>query len=687
MGATTGRGKRPSTIAMVSITAMGCSDSEWTYRPRTPITAIDSGFVDVRTREDHPVLSDAVVADTSRTDASMDAVAVDANLIELPCASGLQRCAGTCVDAQRDDANCGACGRTCASGQACSMGSCLITATPRPIAPLSSATATTRRPRFRWVLPPGLDGARIEWCRDRMCSMSIAADDVTGSSATPASDLPTGVVFWRLRGRLGTGVSSAPGPTWEVSIGARSAPVDTSSGTVLDLNGDGYADVVVGALNASPDGRTAAGTASVHLGGPSGIGASPDRVLEGAAAQDRLGARVASAGDVNGDGYADLVVGAETASPGGMDSAGAVSLFLGGPSGIGATPDQVLSGQAPGDHFGYSAASAGDVNGDGYADLVVGAFRASPGGRLSAGTASVYLGGRSGVSATPSQVFEGMTAGDNFGARVASAGDVNGDGLGDFVVGATNAAAGGRTSAGTATVYLGALSGGATPSFVLEGAAPNNYFGSVGSAADVNGDGYSDVLVGATQAATAGTASIFHGGPTGVAVTPTLVLTGVMSGDSFGVSLANAGDVNRDGYADIIVGSHASLGARSMVGTASIFLGGPSGVGSTPAQRLDGAAMDNHFGQSVEGAGDVNGDGYADVIVGAWVADPGGRENAGTSSVFLGSASGIASTPARVLEGVAPNDGFGYCVAARRSRVPLGLFGDARPTRRRRLPS
>lgn len=672
---------------MVSITAIGCSDPEWTYRPRTPITAIDSGSVDVQTRDDRPEPSDTVVADAPRADASMDAGFIDAGILEMPCASGLQRCAGVCVDTQRDDGNCGTCARTCASGQACSTGSCVIAAAPRPIAPLSTATATTRRPRFRWVLPPGLDGARIEWCRDRMCSMSIAVDDVTGSSATPASDLPTGVVFWRLHGRMGTNVSGVPGPTWQVSIGARSAPVDTSSGTTLDLNGDGYADVVVGALNASPGGRTAAGTASVYLGGPSGISASPDRVLEGAAAQDRLGARVASAGDVNGDGYGDLVVGAETASPGGMDSAGAVSLFLGGPSGIGATPDQVLSGLAAGDHLGRSAASAGDVNGDGYADLVIGAYRASPGGRISAGTASVYLGGRSGVSATPSQVFEGMAASDNFGVRVASAGDVNGDGFGDFVVGATNASAGGRTSAGTATVYLGALSGGATPSLVLEGAAPNNYFGVVGSAADVNGDGYSDVLVGASQAGTTGTASIFHGGPAGVAATPTLVLAGAMSGDSFGVSLANAGDVNRDGYADIIVGSHASLGARSMVGTASIFLGGPSGVGSTPAQRLDGVAMINHFGQSVEGAGDVNGDAYADVIVGAWVADPGGRENAGTASVFLGAASGIASTPARVLEGVAPNDGFGYCVAVRGARVLRCPFGDARPDRQQRFPS
>jgi hypothetical protein len=264
-------------------------------------------------------------------------------------------------------------------------------------------------------------------------------------------------------------------------------------------------------------------------------------------------------------------------------------------------PARVLEGAAEEDQFGWSVASAGDVNGDGYADLVVGARNADPGGRRLAGTASVFLGSASGVAATPARVLEGAAEVDQFGWSVASAGDVNGDGYADLVVG-----------------------------------APGPFF--------------ADIV-------RAGTASVYFGSASGVAATPARVLEGVAPQDNFGRSVASAGDVNGDGYADLVVGAPgADPGGRDQAGTASVYLGSASGVGATPARVLEGVAPDNIFGEAVASAGDVNGDGYADLVVGAPGADPDGREGAGTVSVYLGSASGVAATPARVLEGAASGE-------------------------------
>jgi hypothetical protein len=223
----------------------------------------------------------------------------------------------------------------------------------------------------------------------------------------------------------------------------------------------------------------------VFLGSASGVAAAPARVLEGVAAGDTFGRSVASAGDVNGDGFADLVVGARYADPGGRSNAGTASVFLGSASGVSAMPARVLEGAEAGDFFGSSFASGGDVNGDGYADLVVGAMYATPGGRIGAGTVSVFHGSASGVGAAPARVLHGVAAHDVFGGSVASAGDVNGDGYADLVVGAPGASPGGRQSAGTVSVFHGSASGvSAMPARVLEGAASRDHFGSSVASAD-----------------------------------------------------------------------------------------------------------------------------------------------------------------------------------------------------------
>lgn len=548
--------------------------------------------------------------------------------------------------------------------------------TPRPVAPISLGDVTQRRPTLRWVLPAGFDRSEVQLCRDRACSSVIETLTVTGTSARPGADLPArSVVFWRVRARATGASDSGYGPTWLFHVPAVSAStsIDTSFNPHFDVNGDGFDDVVIGALQAAPSGRARAGTASVYLGGVGGIPATPQRLLEGGAAADYFGRSVAGAGDVNGDGYGDLVVGADQGYL--SFGPGAASVYLGGADGIPATPQRVLVGRHAGDGFGFSVASAGDVNADGYADLVVGSSH-GVGGATDATAASVFLGGASGISATAQRVLSGM-GDDEFGNVVAGAGDVNGDGYSDIFIGAPHADPGGRRDAGTASVFLGGESGiAATPHRVFEGEAPSDALGfAVAGAGDVNGDGFADIVLAASAAdpggrRDAGTVSLFLGSTSGIGAIAQRVLEGGAVSDAFGRAVAGAGDVNGDGFADVVVGTElADPGGRNGAGTASLFHGGPSGIAMTPQRVLEGNAPTDYFGNAVAGAGDLNGDGFADLVVGAIYADPGGHSAAGAASTFLGGPSGIEMTPQRVLTGVAENDYFGQSVACAGQRV------------------
>ncbi|HLQ66307.1 MAG TPA: integrin alpha [Candidatus Limnocylindrales bacterium] len=383
-----------------------------------------------------------------------------------------------------------------------------------------------------------------------------------------------------------------------------------------DVNGDGYGDVIVGAYQSGPVGQPV-GRAYIYFGGlrPQN---RPDVILSGEAVGDAFGVCVAPAGDMNKDGYADVIVGAYQNDARGAN-AGRAYVFFGGPRPH-ERPDLILNGEAAGDAFGYVVSSAGDVNQDGYADVIVGAYENSARG-AGAGRAYVYFGGPR-PDAIPDMILSGEAAGDRFGISVAAAGDVNRDGYGDVMVGAYQNDAGGK-DAGRAYVFFGGARPDDRPDLALTGASAGDAFGfAVSGAGDMNKDGYADVIVGAYHNGAggkdAGRAYVYYGGAA-PSERPALVLTGEAAGDAFGYSVSGAGDVNGDGFGDVAVGAYGNDAGGSAAGRAYLFFGGGADV--VPDFIQTGEATLDNLGFAVSGAGDVDGDGTADLVVGAPYSD------------------------------------------------------------------
>ncbi len=329
--------------------------------------------------------------------------------------------------------------------------------------------------------------------------------------------------------------------------------------------------------------------------------------------------------------------------------------------------------EAADDNFGWSVAGAGDVDGDGVEDLIVGAIYNDSAAK-DAGKAYVYLGGARPL-ATPFVTMTGMAVNDQFGVSVAGAGDVNGDGYADVIVGARlNSLA--ANSAGAAFVYFGGPTMDGSPDVVLPGEAANDWFGnSVAGAGDVNGDGYADVVVGAPYndrgGSAAGAAYVFYGGPP-LDNGPDVILVGEMHDDQFGWSVAGAGDVDGDGRSDVLVGARLHCvdnilctGASYARGRAYVYRGGWP-MDALPHVVLDGGTANDWFGNTVAGIGDVNGDGRTDVAVGAIYADPvaGGTvlSAAGTTSIYFGGSPMDAAQDA-FLPGEQTNSQSGWAIA------------------------
>jgi hypothetical protein len=438
---------------------------------------------------------------------------------------------------------------------------------------------------------------------------------------------------------------------WTAEGNQASAFFGQSMAGAGDVNGDGYSDVIVGA-HSYDNGQTNEGRAFVYQGSGVGLGLTPAWTAESNQTGADFGISVATAGDVNGDGFADVIVGA-TVFDNGQTDEGRAFVYHGSAAGLGTIPAWTAEPNLSNARFGSSVATAGDVNGDGFSDVIVGAPSFN-GGQSEEGRAFTYHGSAAGLSTTAAWTVEGDQGDSFFGFSVATAGDVNGDGYGDVIVGAAGYD-NGETNEGRAYVYLGAPGGLPTvPVWTAESNQPQASFGiSAGTAGDVNGDGYSDIIVGAhlydNGETDEGRAFVYLGSAAGLAISPAWTAESDQTDASLGLPVATAGDVNGDGYSDVIVSANSYDNGEIDEGRAFVYLGSAAGLAPSPAWTAEGDQALALFGTAVASAGDVNGDGFSDVIVGAFWYDN-GQTDEGRAFVYEGSAAGLATIPAWTTE-------------------------------------
>ncbi|MFG2552298.1 FG-GAP-like repeat-containing protein [Streptomyces sp. NPDC048581] len=414
-----------------------------------------------------------------------------------------------------------------------------------------------------------------------------------------------------------------------------------------DFNGDGYRDLASAAPYTPVGGKTEAGAVVVNYGSANGISASRRTVLTqntagipGAAEQgDRFGTSLTS-GDLNRDGYADLVIGAKGENAG----AGAVVIVWGGKSGL--SGGQVVPDPAPAAHDEYGISLAvGDFSGDGRADLAVGSTGSD---------VWIHKGGftKGSGAASRAELATDLYSGNSlYGAQSLAAGDVNGDGTADLVISGTQA----ETYDSGTFIYLGSTTGLTRQTFLKNGAWE------LAAVGDLNGDGYADVVTstfgdeGVTSIG--GSVNAYLGSADGVRTRPQITITqdtpGVPGSDEdadwFGNALSLA-DINRDGYADLAVGTiHETIGTAKIAGSVTVLRGSSAGLSTTGVQTftqntagVPGTAESaDRFGASVR-LSDLNGDGRADLSVAA----DGENHPAGAIYSLRGSASGVTTNNA-----------------------------------------
>jgi uncharacterized repeat protein (TIGR01451 family) len=450
--------------------------------------------------------------------------------------------------------------------------------------------------------------------------------------------------------------SSASGialtPTWQIEGDVAYGKLGEKVAAAGDVNNDGYDDLLVSSIEL--------GQVRVYYGSASGLGSIQDWYIQSNNSGDGLGSSVAAIGDANNDGYDDILIGLPQAN--GYGQAFGYYGSANGPSGL---ADWTAEGDQADAHLGLVVADAGDVNNDGYDDLMVSAPEFDDGGTNN-GKLFVYYGNSSGINSDADWTAIGNAGNTSFGEAIGTAGDVNGDGYDEILVGAYRAS-NGQTREGQVTLYYGSASGVTTNTWTVEGNIDSIYFGnSVASAGDVNNDGFDDILIGALRYTDGqireGRAYLYLGSSGPLSTTAVWTVEGGQQFAYLGDSVAGAGDVNNDGYDDVIIGAYGYDGSQNDAGQAMVYLGNSSGLAITPTWTATGNQLGEGLGHAVAAAGDVDGDGYDDLIVSAPTWDIGSQTDIGKVTLYLGNSSGVSSVPAITLTNGITGSQFGYAI-------------------------